>query len=141
MGFPFSDGDVDVQPIRSPAVLNTAYQEVMLWNGQFGAIGVNAGTEACWTKRTPKETNYLGYAGLETQAIAGLDVHHMGLVKDMAQQLGYDQLFDPAFPATPDSLRYGTVTAGLAIAAYQRNLLASRSPWQRYLRGREAALN
>ena len=27
---------VDVQPVTSPTVLNTAYQEVMLWNGQFG---------------------------------------------------------------------------------------------------------
>ena len=27
--------DVDVQPVTSPTVLNTAFQEVMLWNGQF----------------------------------------------------------------------------------------------------------
>jgi len=26
----------DVQPVTSPSILNTAYQEVMLWNGQFG---------------------------------------------------------------------------------------------------------
>ena len=31
--------DLDVQPIRTPTILNTAYQEVMLWNGQFGATG------------------------------------------------------------------------------------------------------
>jgi cytochrome c peroxidase len=29
---------VDVQPVTSPTVLNTAYQEVMLWNGQFGNV-------------------------------------------------------------------------------------------------------
>ena len=40
--------DVDVQPVTSPTVLNTAFQEVMLWNGQFGnEIGgvVNVGID------------------------------------------------------------------------------------------------
>ncbi|MEM6724745.1 MAG: cytochrome c peroxidase [Bacteroidota bacterium] len=66
---------IDVQPIKSPSALNVAYQEVMLWNGQFGANGLNVGTEAQWTAETPKFENNLGYDGVETQAIAGLAVH------------------------------------------------------------------
>ena len=38
---PVYDTDsLDVQPIRSPSILNAAYQEVQLWNGQFGAHGL-----------------------------------------------------------------------------------------------------
>lgn len=55
--------ELDVQPIRSPAALNAAYQDVMLWNGQFGATGTNAGTEANWTAGTPKEENLRGFQG------------------------------------------------------------------------------
>ena len=58
-------------------MLNVAYQKVMLWNGQFGATSVNTGTESQWTADTPIETNFLGFEGLETQAIAGLGVHRM----------------------------------------------------------------
>ena len=136
---PFSD--VDVQPIRSPAALNTAYQEAMLWNGQFGATGVNAGTEAGWTAGTPKETNQLGYQGLETQAIAGLGVHRIGLDHTQADALGYAALFRAAFPGVTDTALFTTLYAGLAIAAYERTLLADQSPWQRYLRGDENALD
>jgi len=56
---------LDVQPLRSPSALNTAYQELMLWNGQFGATGMNEDTQSEWTEGTPKATNYLGYEGLE----------------------------------------------------------------------------
>jgi len=62
---------IDVQPIRSPSTLNVAYQQNMLWNGQFGATGLNEGTYNQWTEDTPKETNNLGFEGVETQAIAG----------------------------------------------------------------------
>ena len=135
---PFSD--VDVQPIRSPSALNTAYQEAMLWNGQFGGTGVNAGTEAGWTTGTPKANNYLGYQGLETQAIAGLTVHRLAIDAEFAVRTGYDRLFRAAFPQLPDSSLYSAESAGLAIAAYERTLLADEAPWQRYLRGDDRAL-
>ena len=34
----YLEQDLDVQPIRTPSALNVAYQDVMLWNGQFGDI-------------------------------------------------------------------------------------------------------
>ena len=71
----YQAAEADVQPIRSPSVMNIAYQTNIVWNGQFGATGVNAGTERAWTAGTPKEKNKLGFEGIETQAIAGQDVH------------------------------------------------------------------
>ncbi len=135
----YSLAELDVQPIRSPAALNGAYQRVMLWNGQFGAVGPNRGTEAQWTPGTPKETNALGYEGLETQAIAGLKVHRMGDVgaSVAASDLIYQRLFAEAFPDQPiDRER-----AGLAIAAYERTLLAHEAPFQQWLRGRRGAMS
>lgn len=132
--------ELDVQPVRSPAALNIAYQEAILWNGQFGAVGVNAGTEANWTVGTPKATNYLGYHGTETQAIAAQDVHRLKMDQEVCVDLNYRQLFDRAFPDVDPSLRYGKEYAGLAIAAYERILLANQAPFQLWLRGKQNAM-
>ncbi|MBO6607829.1 cytochrome-c peroxidase [Psychroserpens sp.] len=137
----YLDSDMDVQPIRSPSVLNAAYQEVMLWNGQFGATGINQGTEANWTIGTPKETNNLGFQGVETQAIAGLDVHRLMIDEAFVNGTDYKDMFDAAFPDIPAEERYTKITAGLAIAAYERTVLPNQSPFQQWMRGDEAALN
>ena len=134
--------DIDVQPIRTPSAMNMAYQEVVLWNGQFGATGLNIGTEANWTAGTPKENNLLGFQGVETQALAGINVHRLVVddvwVNSMPQ---YKAMFDAAFPAVPQAERYSRITAALAIAAYERTLLANQSPWQRWLRGNPGAMS
>lgn len=127
--------DLDVQPIRTPTTLNSAYQELMLWNGQFGATGDNIGTEEQWTAGTPKENNHLGYQGVETQAIAGLGVHRLIINQDFLEESGYRILFDAAFGDRPKAERYTAETAGLAIAAYERKLLANQAPFQRWLQG------
>lgn len=140
--------DVDVQPISTPATLNTAWQSVMLHNGQFGATGLNRGTEYAWTAGTPKAVNRLGYEGVETQAIAGLAVHRM--LDDQFPQktstsvLGgdarYVEMFARAFPEKPGQHRVTQETAGLAIAAYERTLVADHAPFQNWLRGDSQAL-
>lgn len=132
---------LDVQPIRSPTVLNAAYQEVMLWNGQFGATGVNNGTESQWSEGTPKVNNHLGYQGIETQAIAGLTVHRMGVDMDFITRNGYKEMYDAAFADWPEADRYSLETTGLAIAAFERTILANEAPFQRYLRGELSALS
>ncbi len=132
--------ELDVQPVRSPAALNSAYQKVNLWNGQFGATGPNVGTEAEWTPGTPKEKNNLGFEGVETQAIAALEVHRMDMNEFVCQDLGYDELFDEAYPDVPESERYTKVQAGLAIAAYERTLLPNQAPFQLWLRGNFSAM-
>ncbi|MEL6864847.1 MAG: cytochrome c peroxidase [Bacteroidota bacterium] len=131
---------LDVQPIKSPSTLNTAYQQVMLWNGMFGATGPNAGTEAFWTPGTPKETNNLGYEGVETQAIAGLTVHRLVMEESFLEDKGYKELFDKAFPNVDETERYTREFAGLAIAAYERTLFPSEAPFQKWLKGDMSAM-
>jgi len=130
----------DVQPIKSPSVLNVAYQKVMLWNGQFGATGPNLGTESNWASGTPIETNTLGFEGVETQAIAGLTVHRMGITKELLGENGYTFLFDKAFPDIPEEERYSLTTTGLAIAAYERTLITNQSNFQKWLKGASEAM-
>ncbi len=136
----YTEAQLDVQPVRTPSAMNGAYQTNNLWNGQFGANGVNAGTEAAWTPDTPIETNNLGFDGLETQAIAGLTVHRMGVDMDSLEPLGYKERFDAAFSNLPENERYTTITAGLAIAAYERTLLANQAPFQKWLAGNKTAM-
>ncbi len=127
--------EIDLQPIRTPSAIHGAYNRTSLWNGQFGAVGANEGTEASWTEDTPKETNHLGYHGLEIQAIAGLKVHRMDVDMDLVEGSYYQELFDIAFAEFPKEERYTRETAGLAIAAYERTLLANKSPFQKWIRG------
>ncbi len=132
---------LDCQPIRSPTILNTAYQELMLWNGQFGATGANVGTESQWEVGTPKETNNLGYEGLEIQAIAGLKVHRLTIDEPVLEKLGYKPIFDMVFADIPVGRRYSREYAGLAIAAYERTVLSNKAPFQQWLKGNRAALS
>jgi len=139
----YNEDEIDVQPIRTPSAMNTAYQKNMLWNGQFGATGLNAGTENLWTSDTPKENNNLGYEGLETQAIAGLGVHRL-VIHDSVfvdNKAEYVDLFASAFADIPANERITTENGGLAIAAYERTLLANEAPFQQWLRGNTEAMN
>lgn len=138
----YLDTELDVQPIRTPTILNTAYQEVMLWNGQFGATGLNEGTEEFWESDTPKESNNLGFHGLETQAIAGLGVHRLRCEPEMISNMPvYKELFDEAFSEIDPSERYSDLNAGKAIAAYERTVLSNEAPFQEWLKGDRNAMN
>jgi cytochrome c peroxidase len=131
---------LDVQPVRSPTILNVAYQEAMLWNGQFGAKGINEGTQANWTPGTPKENNNLGFEGVEIQAVAGLGVHRLKMEASYIINSGYKALFDAAFPNIPESERYTQLNGALAIAAYERTVLSNQAPFQRWLKGDKSAM-
>jgi cytochrome c peroxidase len=139
-GMLYEGDSLDVQPIRSPTTLHVAYQEAMLWNGQFGATGVNANTSDSWVYGTPIETNHLGFEGTETQAIAGLEVHRMALGEEFMQHYGYKSMFEDAFPDVNVSQRFDRTRAGLAIAAYERTLLANQAPFQKWLKGNTNAM-
>lgn len=136
-----ADEQLDVQAIRTPSAMNAAWFENVLWNGQFGATGINRGTSDLWTEDTPKAVNHLGFHGLETQAIAGLDVHRLTVDAAGLHSIPrYVELFAAAFPDRAPADRINRTQAGLAIAAYERTLLANRAPFQRWLRG-EATLS
>jgi len=134
----------DVQPIASPTILNSAYQSVMLWNGQFGnsAGGVNAtvSLDRLATPDTPKAQNNRELAGLETQAIAGTIVHRLNFSDNTPLQNNghYQQMWESAFPAGSSDV---AEDAGKAIAAYERTVLANRAPFQKFLRGDTGALD
>ncbi len=129
---------VDFQPIRVPSLLNVAYQDVALWNGQFGGTGTNAGTEANWTD-IPE--NHLGLQGIEVQAIKGQEVHRLLVNDEFVNIFGYKEMFDLAFGDVSESERYSTINAALAIAAYERTILSNQSPWQEWLKGDQEAMN
>lgn len=137
----YAGDDLDVQPIRSPTIMNGAYQKNMLWNGHFGATGVNVGTEDAWTIGTPKENNFLGFEGLETQAIAGLTVHRMVIDSALVYETSYKGMFDAAFPNSPANERYTLQNAALAIAAYERIVLSNQAPFQKWLAGEKTAMS
>jgi cytochrome c peroxidase len=137
--------ELDVQPIRTPSAMNGAWQPNQLWNGQFGGTHDNEGTEEAWIEGKPTEANWLGFEGLETQAIAGQDVHRLS-VSEGAQSVVHDPeivaMFEAAFPEVAEGEALVTrERAGLAIAAYERALLSNRAPFQRWLRGERGAMD
>ena len=132
---------LDVQPIRTPTSMNTAFQDVMLWNGQFGATGTNAGTESSWTPGTPKAVNELGFQGLEIQAIAGFDVHRQFIDEAFLDTYSeYKEMFDDVYGTYDTDEQTLKELTGLAIAAYERTLFSSEAPFQKYLKGDMSAL-
>lgn len=137
----YLEEDLDVQPIRTPTALNVAYQDVMLWNGQFGATGTNAGTESNWTVDTPKEANNFGFQGVENQVIAGLGVHRLVINEEEIINSPYKEMFDKAFPNDAPGIRYSKINGSLAIAAYERTLLPNQAPFQKWLKGVDNAMS
>ncbi len=131
----YASAFLDVQPIKSPSTLNVAYQKNMLYDGSFGATGTNENTASFWTEFTPRNINFLGYEGVESQAIAGHATHQLDVDADFIMNSDYKSLFDNSFPDVPVDLRYNDTIGGLAIAAYERTMLANRSPFQLWLRG------
>lgn len=137
---------IDFQPVRTPAAINTAWQKNMLWNGQFGANGANAGTQALWQTRANStlfpgiQSNHLGFDGVETQAIAGQDAHRLSLDK-VKTIPAYQDLFAQAYPELPANKRITQINAGMAIAAFERTMLSNQSPFQRWLRGDQQAMS
>ena len=135
----------DVQPVTSPTILNTAYQDVMLWNGQFGnainGIVNNAlPMNILATPDTPKTANNSGLSGLEVQAIAGTGVHRLKTSEDSILQTNpqYIALFNSAFPNGAEDV---TVAASKAMAAYERTVLANQAPFQEWLKGDTNAMS
>jgi len=134
----YSSNEIDAPHTKSPSIMNIAYQSNVLWNGQFGAGGVNIGTEDSWTLNTPKEDNFLGFEGTETQAIAALAVHRMEAENSLCNSnVDYLALYEAAFPNEPVT----KITTGLAIAAYERTVLANQAPFQQWLQGDKSALS
>jgi cytochrome c peroxidase len=135
--FNYDVAQLDVQPIRALSILNAAYHEVAMWDGSLGSGGPNEGTEAVWPESGPAAANRLGYAGIETQAIAWMTVHRLDAESSrIRNHVDYRGLFAAAFPEEPDENRITNHNAALAIAAFERTIVAREAPFQQWLRGR-----
>lgn len=135
----------DVQPVASPAILNTAYQDVMLWNGQFGnavdgIINNGIALDVLATPGTPKAENNRQLSGIEIQAIAGTAVHRLKTSEDSILQTNadYTAMFEAAFPNGSNDV---TEDASKAIAAFERTILANEAPFQLWLKGDTSAMS
>ncbi|MCC3528022.1 MULTISPECIES: cytochrome-c peroxidase [unclassified Microcoleus] len=123
---------VDKQSILTPSVLNSAYQEIKMWDGRLGVAGVNE-KEGLIAKAY---VNRFKIDGLEAQAIDGLTFHRMGTAA-IAILPEYQELFAKAFPDRPyvGAEVEDINRSGMAIAAYERSLLANQAPFQKWLKG------
>lgn len=133
-----SSVQIDKQNILAPSVLNSAYQEIKLWDGRLGVAGPNAKEPLIQSN----DVNRFKLHGLETQPIDGLTFHRLGTAA-IASIPEYQELFAQAFP---DRSYVGadvedTKRAGLAIAAYERTLLANQAPFQKWLKGDPNAMS
>ena len=137
------DNKPDLQAIAPPATLNVAYQEVVLWNGELGNAGTinsNIPESQLATAGAPREANKRGFAGIETQAIAGIKLHRLQMTGQtpLASNTEYQMLWQKAFPSGSTDIRED---AGKAIASYVRTILTNQAPFQQWLRGDTQALN
>ncbi len=133
--------ELDVQGARALNILNVAYVTNTFWNGQFGAHGVNIGTEDRWDDIHDTQVNHYGFSGLESQNMEGLVAHRIQINKPLLEELGYLELYDEAFADVPEEERYTQQTASLAFSAYLRTLLSTRAPFQDWLKGDLNALS
>ncbi len=135
----------DMQPIAVPSMLNVAFQEVVLWNGQLGnasngLVNSHLNADVLVPEELPSSVNTHQLAGIESQAIAGQIVHRLRFTDNSPLQNidGYRTLWNQAYPGGSVDI---AVDVGKAIAAFERTLFANRAPFQQWLRGDNDAMN
>lgn len=136
----YIDSELDVQSARPLTMINVAYVTNTFWNGQFGANGVNEGTEHLWNEADGTALNELGFEAIETQNFEGLHTHRITYTRDLIEEFGYTEMFDAAFPELSEEDRYSNFGGSLALSAYIRTILATEAPFQKWLRGDQSAL-
>lgn len=137
----YGENDLDVQSARPLSLINVAFVTNTFWNGQFGGAGVNTGTEDVWDLHEDTEDNHLGYEAIETQNFEGLKTHRIQVTRELADQLGYTEMFNEAFPEMDESERYSRFSASLAISAFIRTINSSQAPFQDFIRGNHDAMS
>lgn len=135
----------DMQPIAVPSILNVAYQEVVLWNGQLGnatngLVNSTLPNDIAVPENLPSSVNSHQLAGLESQAIAGQLVHRLRFTEDSPLQnlASYRRMWRAAFPGGSIDIAEDVAKA---IASFERTVYANRAPFQLWLRGDSSAMN
>lgn len=138
----YENDSIDAIPLKSPTIINNAYYRNVLWNGSMGAHANNEGTQNLWGPATPFVVNEFGLEGLETQALAALKTHRMGVDTTLFYSTEYKDLFEKAFPEITDPIHlYTSLSMAKAIAAYERVVLSNEAPFQQFLKGDKSALS
>ncbi|HPQ20720.1 MAG TPA: cytochrome c peroxidase [Saprospiraceae bacterium] len=137
----YSEAELDVQSNRPLTMVNVGFVKATMWNGSFGAGGVNEGTEAVWNDEDGTINNNTGMLGIEAQNMEGVHTHRMDCDEELLTQLGYKEMFDEAFPEIPVEKRYTIETASLAMSAYIRTILSTKAPFQDWLKGDNFAMS
>jgi len=135
----------DMQPIAVPSMLNVAFQEVVLWNGQLGnatngLINSHLPGATLVPEQIPSSVNSHQLAGIESQAIAGQSIHRLRFNKNSPLQNlpAYQDLWNAAYPGGSIDI---AVDVAKAIAAFERTVFANQAPFQNWLRGESDSLN
>jgi cytochrome c peroxidase len=136
----YDESELDVQSARPLSMINVAFVENTFWNGQFGAFGVNEGTEDVWDVDPGTARNHLGMSGIEVQNIQGLVDHRITINEEILERYGYKATVDEVFADVPVEERYTVATVSLAFSAYIRSIISSQAPFQRWLAGDNNAL-
>lgn len=135
----------DMQPIAVPSILNVAFQEVVLWNGQLGnatngLVNSALADDVVVSDTLPSSVNSHQLAGIESQAIAGQIVHRLRFTNDSPLQNNarYRELWQNAYPGGSSDI---AVDVAKAIASFERTVFANQAPFQRWLQGDSNAMN
>ncbi len=135
----------DMQPVAVPSMLNVAFQDVVLWNGQLGnssngIVNSSLADNILVPPNQPANVNVHQLAGIESQAIVGQSVHRLRFTHDSPLQSipEYQSLWNAAYPGGSVDI---AVDVGKAIAAFERTLFANQAPFQRWLKGDSNAMN
>ena len=102
---------------RTPTILNTAFNETLFWDGRAASL----------------EEQALG--PIQSKGEMAMDLEQM--MKVLKAIPGYAPLFAAAFPGKPLSQEL----VGNAIACYERTIVSGKAPFDRWIAGREDALN
>lgn len=101
----------------TPTVLNTAYNTFQFWDGRAKTL----------------EEQAVG----PIQAGGEMNQNMEELVKELSEIKGYVAMFDKAYPGAGISEE----TIGKAIAAFERTVISTEAPFDRWLKGEEKAIS
>lgn len=142
--FPIKEAD-GPQTISPPIFNVVPYQPNLLWSGAAGTTKANAPfPKIFWSNRKDaiaQNAEAMGHEGGVAQARIAFIAHKIEITAAKIESLNLKSYFDKAFPGIPVSKRYSATTAALAIDAYERSVLTTEAPFQRWLRGESAAMD
>ncbi len=101
----------------TPTILNTAYQRFQFWDGRARTL----------------EKQALGPIEAEGEMFQALD----DLIDELKAIPGYEDMFEHAYPGEGVSKK----TIAKAISSFERSVVATESPFDRWLKGVKGAMN